>query len=156
MHIHLLSVGTRMPKWAELGFQEYARRMPAETALRLVEIASPARARSARAEQRRAMEAELLLAAVPKAALVVALDARGKSWSTEQLTEQLGSWRQSGRDVAMLVGGPDGLDATCLEQAELKWSLSALTLPHMLVRVVVAEQLYRASSLLRNHPYHRG
>lgn len=145
-----------MPKWAELGFQEYARRMPPETALRLTEIPSPARARTARADQRRTMEGDHLLAAIPKGALVIALDVRGKSWSTEELAERLGSWLQSGREIALLIGGPDGLAASCLERAELRWSLSALTLPHMLVRVVVAEQLYRASSMLRNHPYHRG
>jgi len=156
MHIHLLSIGTRMPKWAELGFHEYARRMPPESALRLKEIASPARVRTAPAEQRRAMEGQVLLAAVPKGAMVIALDVRGKSWSTEQLADELGSWLHSGREIALLIGGADGLDSSCLERAELSWSLSALTLPHMLVRVVVAEQLYRAWSLLRNHPYHRG
>ncbi|KPK38193.1 MAG: 50S rRNA methyltransferase [Gammaproteobacteria bacterium SG8_47] len=156
MRIHLLSVGTRMPKWAELGFQEYAKRMPPENPLVLKEVASPARARTASVAERMSMEGERLLAALPKTPLVIALDVGGELWSTQQLAAQLSAWLRGGRDVALLVGGPDGLDKICLDRAERRWSLSPLTLPHMVVRVVVAEQLYRASTLLRNHPYHRG
>jgi 23S rRNA (pseudouridine1915-N3)-methyltransferase len=96
-----------------------------------------------------------MLKAIPKGCRIVALDVGGKAWSTEQLSDQLGQWMGAGPDIALLVGGPEGLAEACLQQADGRWSLSPLTLPHPLVRVVVAEQLYRAWSLLRNHPYHR-
>ena len=96
-----------------------------------------------------------MLAAIPRGALVVALEVGGRAWDTETLSARLGDWMQGGRDLALLVGGPEGLSAECLARAELRWSLSPLTLPHPLVRVVLAEQLYRAWSLLRGHPYHR-
>ena len=95
------------------------------------------------------------MAAIPKGALLIALDEHGQSWTTRKLADRLETWLGGGRDVALLVGGPDGLDADCLQQSELQWSLSPLTLPHPLVRVVVAEQLYRAWSLIQGHPYHR-
>lgn len=100
-------------------------------------------------------EGERMLGALPKGARVVALDVRGRPWSTQQLAGQLEAWMAGGRDVALLVGGPDGLAPECLERAEQTWSLSPLTLPHPLVRVVVAEQLYRAWSITQGHPYHR-
>jgi 23S rRNA (pseudouridine1915-N3)-methyltransferase len=100
-------------------------------------------------------EGDKLLAAAPRRARIFAMDVAGHHWDTEQLAEQLASWLQDGRDLAMLVGGPDGLDPNCLERAELRWSLSRLTLPHPLVRILVAEQIYRAWSLLKHHPYHR-
>ena len=96
-----------------------------------------------------------MLAAIPKGCLVIALDVKGKTWSTDELSTQLDNWMAGGQDVALLVGGPEGLATSCLEAARVRWSLSPLTLPHPLVRVVVAEQLYRAWSILRNHPYHR-
>lgn len=96
-----------------------------------------------------------MLAAIPKGARVVALDVKGKPWSTEGLSSNMEEWMQDGRDVALLVGGPDGLDPRCLQQAQQRWSLSPLTFPHPLVRVIIAEQLYRAHSIIKNHPYHR-
>ncbi|MEJ1464018.1 MAG: 23S rRNA (pseudouridine(1915)-N(3))-methyltransferase RlmH, partial [Candidatus Sedimenticola sp. (ex Thyasira tokunagai)] len=98
---------------------------------------------------------ERMLKAIPRNCRVMALDVKGKAWSTEQLSSQLGGWMGEGQDLALLVGGPEGLAAECLQRADNRWSLSPLTMPHPLVRVVVAEQLYRAWSLLRNHPYHR-
>jgi len=155
MQIHLIAVGEKMPRWVQEGFNEYAKRLPAECALRLVEV--PAGKRGKNADIARIMrdESSRLLAAVPKGATLVALEVDGKRWSTEQLAEQLDGWMNSGQDLALLVGGPDGLTDEVRAAAQRHWSLSPLTLPHPLVRVVLAEQLYRAWSILRNHPYHR-
>lgn len=155
MRIHLLAVGTRMPSWVVEGYREYAKRLPRECTLQLVEIPPAKRHKSLTAEQARQQEGQALLAALPKDCNVVALDVRGKPWSTETLAAQLDDWLLSGRDVALLVGGPDGLSAACLERADQRWSLSALTYPHALVRIVLAEQLYRAWTISTGHPYHR-
>jgi 23S rRNA (pseudouridine1915-N3)-methyltransferase len=155
MQIHLIAVGEKMPRWVQEGYSEYAKRLPAESALRLVEI--PAGKRGKNTDIARAVrdESKRILAAVPKGATVVALEVGGRSWSTAQLARQLGDWMGRGQDLALLVGGPDGLGEAARQAAEQLWSLSPLTLPHPLVRVVLAEQLYRAWSILRNHPYHR-
>ncbi|HEC15342.1 MAG TPA: 23S rRNA (pseudouridine(1915)-N(3))-methyltransferase RlmH [Sedimenticola sp.] len=155
MNIHLICIGNRMPRWVEEGYGEYAKRLPAECALRLVEI--PPGRRGKGADMRRVLRDEggRMLAAIPRDCRVLALDVRGRSWSTEQLSAKLGEWMADGRDLALLVGGPEGLSDACLQRADGRWSLSGLTLPHPLVRVVLAEQLYRAWSILRNHPYHR-
>ncbi len=155
MNIHLISVGTRMPRWVEEGYQEYARRLPGECALKLVEIAPGHRGKGADLARAIRGEGERMLKAIPRNCYVVALDVRGRSWSTGQVSGKLEEWLAGGCDVALLVGGPEGLADSCLERADSCWSLSTLTLPHPLVRVVVAEQLYRAWSILRNHPYHR-
>jgi len=155
MRIHLIAVGTRMPHWVTDGYSEYAKRMPRECALNLVEISPGSRRKSRTTTQAREEEGRQMLAAVPRDCEVVALDVTGKPWSTEQLAGRLSGWLGAGRDVALLVGGPDGLAAQCLERADHSWSLSALTFPHALVRVVLAEQLYRAWTLHQGHPYHR-
>lgn len=155
MKLRLLAVGQKMPAWVEAGFAEYANRMPPETRLELVEIPLAKRGKSRPVERAIQEEGERLLAACRAGDHVIALDVRGKPWSTEQLAEQLGGWQQDGCDIALLVGGPDGLSADCIARADRRWSLSALTLPHPLVRIVLAEQLYRAVSILKNHPYHR-
>lgn len=155
MRLHLIAVGQRMPDWVEQGYQEYARRMPGECSLQLHEIAAGKRGKNADLKRLTEQEGEKVLAAIPKGALVVALEVKGRNWSTEKLAGQLDGWRQQGRDVALLVGGPEGLSEACRQRADIQWSLSPLTLPHPLVRVVVAEQLYRAWSILSNHPYHR-
>ncbi len=129
--------------------------MPQECSLQLVEIAPGHRGKSADVARTVRDEGERMLKAIPRNCRVVALDVKGKAWSTEQLSSQLGGWMGEGQDLALLVGGPEGLAAECLQRADNRWSLSPLTMPHPLVRVVVAEQLYRAWSLLRNHPYHR-
>lgn len=144
-----------MPAWVEAGYTEYARRLPAECVLRLTEIAAGRRTKGADLRRLTEKEGEQMLAAVPRGARVVALDVGGRGWSTEQLAEQLRGWLADGRDLALLVGGPEGLAPACLAAAGERWSLSPLTLPHPLVRVVLAEQIYRAWSLLAGHPYHR-
>jgi 23S rRNA (pseudouridine1915-N3)-methyltransferase len=148
-------VGTRPPEWVTTGFSEYARRLPREMPLELVEI-PPAARRNVPPERARSAEAERLLARVGARDWVIALDERGRSWSTVRLSQRLDDWRMQGRDVALLVGGADGLDPVCLERADEVLSLSSMTLPHALVRVVLAEQLYRAWTILSGHPYHRG
>ena len=155
MQIHLLCIGTRMFTWVNEGFKDYAVRLPRECSLQLREFPIAKSLKSASAENRLEHEGRRLIAAIPEHSAVVALDVKGKLWDTDYLAATLSSWLQSGRDVAMLVGGPDGLSRACLRRAEYCWSLSPLTLPHGLVRVIVAEQLYRAWSILHNHPYHR-
>jgi len=155
MQIHLIAVGTRMPAWVGEAYREYVRRLPRECSLRLVEIPLCKRTKNSSAERAREEEGRLLLDAIPADCLVLALDVQGQSWSTEKLVTNLQSWLQSGRDVALLVGGPDGLSTSCLSRADRRWSLSALTFPHSLVRIVIAEQLYRAWTVLSGHPYHR-
>lgn len=155
MKINLLAVGTRMPGWVTQGYEEYSRRLPRECPLQLNEIAPAKRGKTGSAAQWKRDEASRLLAAVPDSHHVVALEVTGSRWSTEQLAGQMQSWLADGRDVSLLVGGPDGLDERCLQRADQQWSLSALTLPHPLVRIVLAEQLYRAWTVLQNHPYHR-
>lgn len=154
MHIRLLAVGTRMPAWVQQGYSDYAKRMPRGCALELVEIAPGKRQRGT--ERAMADEGKAMLGRIDRDDAVIALDVKGKPWSTDTLAANMHDWLADGRDRALLVGGPDGLAPECLARAEQRWSLSALTLPHPLVRIVVAEQLYRAHSLLSNHPYHRG
>jgi len=158
MRIQFLTIGTRMPNWVETGYQEYAQRLPSECRLELVELPLATRPKNPGAkdiDRIKQQEGEKLLARIPKGNAVIALDERGKAWTTLQLAEQLKHWLQDGRDISLLVGGPDGLSRECTQRAAQTWSLSALTLPHPLVRVVVAEQIYRAWSVINNHPYHR-
>lgn len=156
MRLYLITVGTRVPAWVKAGFGEYAVRFPRECPLQLLEIPAGKRSKQGIIERLVREEGERMLAAVPKGARLIALDAGGRQWDTEQLAGELARWRQEGRDLALMIGGPDGLDSACRARAELIWSLSRLTLPHPLVRIIVAEQLYRALSLLQQHPYHRG
>lgn len=153
--IHLLAVGTRMPEWVKAGYAEYAGRLTQECTLKLVEIPTDRRGASLDAARRVRAEGERLLAAVPVHSRLIALDERGQQWRTAELAEHLAGWLREGGDVSLLIGGPDGLDPACRTRAAQLWSLSSLTLPHPLVRVIVAEQLYRAWSLLHHHPYHR-
>jgi 23S rRNA (pseudouridine1915-N3)-methyltransferase len=156
MRIHLIAVGERMPDWVTQGYREYAKRLPAECRLCLVEIPPVRRGKNPDLARILRDEGERMLAALPKSSRVLALDVRGQAWSTEQLAARLQDWMAGGQDLSLLVGGPEGLAPECLARAERRWSLGPLTLPHPLVRVVLAEQLYRAWSLVRNHPYHRG
>lgn len=152
MRAFLIAIGERMPAWVQNGYAEYAKRLSRELPLELIEVSAKSR------DPARAMaeEGAVLLDAIPKGAHVVALDGRGKSWSSEELAQQLARWRMQGKDLALLIGGADGFAPTVLDRVDQKWSLGPATLPHPLVRIVVAEQLYRAVSLLAGHPYHRG
>jgi 23S rRNA (pseudouridine1915-N3)-methyltransferase len=153
--IRIVAVGGRMPGWVDEAYATYAKRMPRECRLELKEIPLGHRSRSSDVVKAIATEGERMLAAVSRSERVIALDVLGKMFDTPSLSRALDSWVHDGRDVALLVGGPDGLAPACLERAESRWSLSPLTMPHGLVRVVLAEQIYRAWSLLRGHPYHR-
>ena len=155
MQLLVTGVGQRMPTWVQQAWDEYARRMPPELRLELREIPLARRGRNADIQRLRRGESEALLGAMPKGARIVALDGRGKAWSSARLAERLEVWMGDGRDCGLLIGGPDGLDTHCLSRADEMWSLGPLTLPHPLVRIIVAEQLYRAWSIIRNHPYHR-
>lgn len=155
MRINLIAVGTRMPAWVVEAYHDYAARLQRDCVVKLTEISAGKRHKSADLNRLKMEEGKRMLAAIPAASHVVALDVAGKSWSTEQLSEQLAGWMQSGQDLALLVGGPEGLADECYQRADQRWSLSPLTLPHPMVRVIVAEQLYRAWSILNHHPYHR-
>lgn len=156
MKIHLIAAGLRVPDWVEQGYHEFAKRLPAEYRIKLIEI--PVGKRHKNSDIKRLLEREgrQMAAAIPKDSMVIALDVKGQQWNTEQLADRFLSWRQEGHDVTLLVGGPDGLAPDCLARAQYIWSLSRLTLPHALVRIVIAEQLYRVWSIHNEHPYHRG
>ena len=154
MKIRVVAFGPRMPAWVDAGWDDYARRMPREFALELVLLKPEPRTRGKPVAQLLAAEA-LRLAAACKDARIVALDERGEPWTTRALAANLVRWRDDARDVAFVIGSADGLDPSVKREASAIVALSALTLPHGLVRVVVAEQLYRAVSLLAHHPYHR-
>ena len=155
MQIQLIAVGNRMPSWVTNGYQDYAKRLPRECELLLREIAPGKRGKNADIARIRDEEGERILAALGRDDRVIALEVGGKAWSTINLAEQLASWQRDGHRVSLLVGGPDGLADACRQRASHLWSLSPLTLPHPLVRVILAEQIYRAWSLLNRHPYHR-
>lgn len=155
MIIRLLAVGGKQPEWIQSGYQDYARRLPPECRLELVSIALGRRDRGGDPRAAIAEEGRKQSAALRPGARVVAMDERGRGWTTRELAARLQSWLDEGRGVDLLVGGPDGLHPDCRSSAEEVWSLSPLTLPHGMVRILVAEQLYRAWSLLRGHPYHR-
>ena len=155
MKLRLLAAGTRMPPWVEAGFSEYRDRMPRECRLELREIPLSRHRRSGDVKRAVAEEGDRMIRAIAPSDTVVALDVRGVLMDTAELAERLDGWLQGGSDVALLIGGPDGLDPRFRQRSRLCWSLSPLTLPHALVRIVVAEQLYRAWSILKGHPYHR-
>jgi 23S rRNA (pseudouridine1915-N3)-methyltransferase len=154
MRARIIAVGERMPAWVAQGFSEYRKRLSHELPLELIEV----KPRGKNRDVQRALqeEGEALLAALPRNSRVIALDGRGESWSSEQLAAQLSKWRMEGRDLAFLIGGPAGHALAVLMRADQRWSLGPLTLPHMLVRLIVAEQLYRAATINAGHPYHRG
>ena len=155
MRVQLVAVGTKMPAWVQSGFTEYAKRLPKELTPKLLELELGSKSKPGNMEAAKKAEAEAILAAIPAEHFVVMLDVGGKAWSTEELAAQLAQWQMSGRDFSFVIGGPDGLDASVRKRANAVWSLSNLTLPHPLVRIVWVEQLYRAHSILINHPYHK-
>ncbi|HEU5294178.1 MAG TPA: 23S rRNA (pseudouridine(1915)-N(3))-methyltransferase RlmH [Burkholderiaceae bacterium] len=155
MRLLIVAVGQRQPAWAREAFAEFAKRMPADARLHLVEVKAEPRDAGKTAEQMMASEAQRLRTAVPKGAWMVALDESGQRRTTAQLAQRLEHWRSLGRSVALLIGGPDGLAKALKDSADETLRLSDLTLPHALARVLLAEALYRASSVLAGHPYHR-
>jgi 23S rRNA (pseudouridine1915-N3)-methyltransferase len=154
MKLYIVAVGHKMPDWVETAFKEYSKRMPREALIELVELKPGQRSGSS---VERAMEAERdrIQAALPAGCRKVILDERGAAWSTMKLAEQLKGWQQDGRNVAFVIGGADGLHADIKRQADDLIQLSALTMPHGMVRVLLAEQLYRAVAINQGHPYHR-
>ncbi|MCQ4273008.1 MULTISPECIES: 23S rRNA (pseudouridine(1915)-N(3))-methyltransferase RlmH [Pseudomonas] len=155
MRIKLIAVGSRMPRWVEEGWQEYAKRMPAELAVDLVEIPLNTRGKNADVARLIRQEGEAMLAKVQPGERIVTLEVEGKPWSTGQLARELERWRLDSRTVNLMVGGPEGLAPEVCARSEQRWSLSPLTLPHPLVRILVGEQLYRAWTVISGHPYHK-
>lgn len=155
MRITILAVGHKAPGWVQEGFNEYARRMPAEARLDLVELKPDERGPGRSADKAKVNEGERILAAVPQGATLLALDERGRGVTTQGLSVMLSDWMRDATSPCFVIGGADGLSDEVRERAAKLISLSTLTLPHALVRVVLAEQLYRAWSILARHPYHR-
>lgn len=155
MHLTIAAVGHKMPAWITTGFDEYAKRMPPELRLHLKEIKPVERSGSKTATTAMALERERIEAALPKGCRRIVLDEHGTDLTTVQLSHHLLKWQQDGPDVTFIIGGADGLDAALKASADLIIRISSLTLPHGMVRVILAEQLYRAWSITQNHPYHR-
>lgn len=155
MILRIIAVGDKMPDWVETGFYEYAKRFPPHCKLTLCEIPAEKRTKNPDIKRLMQLEGERMLTLIKPSHLVIALEVKGKMWDTHQLSNHLAQWQMDGKDIDFLIGGADGLSPACLERANLKWSLSPLTLPHMLVRIILSEQLYRAISLLQGHPYHK-
>lgn len=155
MKARLIATGERAPVWVAQGFAEYQKRLSHWLPLELVEIEPGLRGKGRDAQRAIEDEGRRVLVALPKNAHVVALEVTGKPYSSEQLAQRLEHWRGQGRDLAFLIGGPEGHASEVLAGANETWSLGPLTLPHMLARLLVAEQLYRAAAMLANHPYHR-
>lgn len=155
MKLLVIAVGMRMPRWVEEAWKDYAKRLPADCALEIREIKPEPRTSGKTPAQMMEAEARRIEAAIPNQALRIALDEHGRDLTTMSLSAELAGWREQGRDVALLVGGPDGLDSQLKKSCHAMIRLSSLTLPHPMVRVVLAEQLYRAWAIMVNHPYHR-
>ncbi|MFK7976952.1 MAG: 23S rRNA (pseudouridine(1915)-N(3))-methyltransferase RlmH [Halioglobus sp.] len=155
MRITLIAVGTKMPGWVTEGVEEYSKRLPREWQVQWIEVGLAKRGRDSNAAKLCEAEGALILKAIPAGDQVVALDVRGKRLNTEQLADRLSQWQMSAQNYSIVIGGPDGLSSDIIERADMRWSLSDLTLPHPLVRVLLAEQLYRAWTITVNHPYHR-
>lgn len=155
MHIRLIAVGGRQPAWVTQAFDAYARRMPRQWQFRLDVVGTARRTIDGDAVKAKAAEGRKVLQKLESTEQVIALDEHGRQWSTVELAKRLRDWQAAGSDLAFVIGGPDGIAEDCLARADRHWSLSRLTLPHGLARVLVAEQLYRASTVIAGHPYHR-
>lgn len=156
MRIQVSAVGIKMPAWVSAGVEEYTARLPREWQMQWKEISPVKRTANYNVTQVKQQEGEKILQSIPASSIVIALDQRGLSWSSEDLAMHLKDWLNEGQYVTFMVGGADGLDKKCLDKAQLRWSLSLLTFPHALVRVLLVEQLYRAWTILKGHPYHTG
>lgn len=155
MHIQVVAVGNKMPSWVVEGVNEYTKRFGPDCRLSFTEIAPGKRGKTINIAKTVCDEGRRCLQSVPKGNRIVTLEVTGKSWSTQALAQQLERWKLDGRDISLLIGGPEGLSPECKAASEQVWSLSDLTLPHPMVRIIVAEALYRAWSITQNHPYHR-
>ncbi len=153
MYIKLIAIGNKMPTWVTIGFAEYAKRLPPDYHLDLIEIPAEKRTKNRNVEQILQEEGKKLLAAAEQP--IIVLDRQGKALTTLQLAKHLQNWRDLSQNISLLIGGPEGLSPECLQKANQTWSLSALTFPHPLVRIILAEQIYRAWSIISHHPYHR-
>ena len=155
MKIKLLAVGTKMPSWVTQGYNEDAKRLPREMTLELVELPLGVRGKNADVQRAIQKESDAILSNIDKTDHVIALEVKGHNWTTEKLAQNMERWQMDGLTVVLLVGGPDGLSDACRARANQQWSLSALTLPHPIVRLLLSEQIYRAWTVTQNHPYHR-
>ena len=155
MRIRLIAVGTKMPTWVEQGYREYEKRLNQDITLELIEIPAGKRGKNADVERLTRKEGEQMITAIHGQDHIITLDVPGKKFTTEQLAQRLETLMHKGVNISLLIGGPEGLAEDCKIKAHESWSLSTLTLPHPLVRIVLAEQLYRAWSVLKGHPYHR-
>lgn len=155
MKVKVIAVGSKMPQWVETAVAEYSKRLPKDCALEVIEIAPGHRGKGTNKEVAMNQEAEAIRKALKPSDHIVTLEVLGQAWSTEKLAKQLEGWRYQGNDTALIVGGPDGLHPSILKLAKQRWSLSALTLPHPMVRIILAEQIYRAWTILQGHPYHK-
>ena len=155
MRTLVIAVGTRMPAWVNAGFEEYRARMPREARFELIEVKPERRAAGTPVERSLAVEGERIRSAMPRGARSVALDERGRALTSREFADALRRWREGGRDLVFIIGSADGLVGDLKSQADMLLSLSAMTLPHGLARVALAEQLYRAQTILSGHPYHR-
>ena len=155
MRIRLLAIGQKMPDWVNQAYQDYAKRINGDCQLELVELPLAKRSKNQAADKLKEKEAQAVREQLKNKDYVVALDVKGKAVSTPDLAERLAAWQSLGRNISLLIGGPDGIEANLLNEADERLSLSKLTLPHPLVRVLLAEQLYRAWSINHHHPYHR-
>ena len=155
LHIRFITISNKPPAWISEGFREYAKRLSSTCHLDLLEIPVEKRSKQKNRQAFIDREGDKILAVIKPHAKVIALDVQGKLWSTEELSSHLQDWLQEEKNIDFIIGGPDGLADSCLQRAQLRWSLSPLTLPHLLVRILLAEQLYRAWTILQNHPYHK-
>jgi len=155
MKVHLIAVGKKMPEWINSGYAEFSKRMPPELQIDLIEITPSVRNKTTPTEKNIKEEGNRIQSAIPANSRLIVLDEKGKNFSSIALSKKMESWLPMGQDIVLVIGGADGIDPKIKQQADEKWSLSSFTLPHALVRVVVAEQLYRAWSILKGHPYHR-
>lgn len=155
MRIQIIAVGQKMPSWITAGCEQFLARFPPDLPVEIIEIPAGKRGKNADIKRLTEQEGDTMLAAIGKGNKIVTLEVTGKPYSTPQLAQRLEKWQMDGRDISLLIGGPEGLAPKCIALADEKWSLSNLTLPHPMVRVVVLESLYRAWSITVNHPYHR-